>query len=315
MPTAIEIAGLKHALRAQMNWPWRGKHARRWHGLPQGILGLGFGVKRKDGQISEHACVRVYIRSKAKKARDRIGRKWIPEDVEGYPTAVIEVNEVRAHASPGGSIGNDGVLSGTLGCVVSDAAGSYLLSAWHVLANVAGKDGDPVFMPSRSQDGQSPLVGRLIATPKFHLNSGSNLFDASVARMEPGTNVGTTIDGLGPLVLPAIAATLSMAVRKQGVATGLTNGEIDGIDEEIGINYNGDPNLHAVLTGQIAIASAVGPFSDEGDSGALVCTGGPDLRPIGLIVAGSNGTQNPTAHSFASPLQPILDFYQVAIQP
>jgi hypothetical protein len=315
MPTAIEIAAIKQALRADMGWPWRGKRDRRWHGLPPGIVGLGFGVKRKAGEVKTQESVRIYIRSKAKKARDRIGRKWIPETIGDYPTDVIEVNEVRAHAAPGSSIGNDGVLSGTLGCVVADASGSYLLSAWHVLANVVGKDGDPVYMPSRSQDGQSPRVGRLIATPKFHLNSGSNLFDASVARIEPGMNVDTTIDGLGSLVLPAIAATLSMAVVKQGVATGLTNGEIDGIDEEIGINYNGDPNLHAVLTGQIAIASAVGQFSDEGDSGALVCTSGPALRPIGLIVAGSNGTQNPTAHSFASPLQPILDFYHVVIQP
>lgn len=315
MPTAIEIAAVKLALRAHMGWPWRGKHAHRWHGLPPGIVGLGFGVKRQRGEVKTRECVRVYIRSKTKNARDRIGRKWIPDTIKGYPTDVIEVNEVRAHAAPGGSIGNDGVLSGTLGCVVADTSGSYLLSAWHVLANVAGKDGDPVYMPSRSQNGQSPLVGRLIATPKFHLNSGSNLFDASVAQIEPGMNVDTAIDGLGALVLPVIAATLETAVVKQGMATGLTNGVIDGIDEEIGINYNGDPNLHAVLTGQIAIASSVGQFSDEGDSGALVCTSGRELRPVGLIVAGSNSTQNPTAHSFASPLQAILDFYQVTIQP
>jgi hypothetical protein len=55
-----------------MGWHWGGTHTRKWHGPPQGILGMGFGVKRTDGIVAAQECVRVYVRKKLSKyARHR----------------------------------------------------------------------------------------------------------------------------------------------------------------------------------------------------------------------------------------------------
>lgn len=311
MTTMIEITAAKRALRRAMKWPWGGKHTSHWHGLPQGILGIGFGVKRTASKAAARDCIRVYVRQK--QAKGKLPRKQvIGKYIDGYPTDVIPVAKVAGHAAPGGSIGNRQGVGGTLGCIVQDGAANYLLGSWHVMTNTYGDDGDPVYMPSLAIDGGAPVVGRLIATPEFHLNGGANAFDASVARIEAGANLATAIDGLGNMVLPSALATQNQAVLKQGTVTGRTSGVIDGIAEEITVFYNGDASQKALLTQQIAIVGDQGAFSSEGDSGAMVCTA--DLHPLGLIVGGSvTGYDVAVPHSFASPIQAILDFYQVSI--
>jgi hypothetical protein len=158
-----------------------------------------------------------------------------------------------------------------------------------------------------------PLVASLVATPTSHLNGGSNAFDASVAKIEPGTVVDTAFAAGRPFLAYASAVNAA-PVMMNGAASGNTNGSIDGVSEDIPIMYNGLASDRAILTGQICIVAAVGAFSRQGDSGALVCT--PDLHPLGLIAGGSSSQADaPIAHSFASPIGPILDFYQVSIQP
>ena len=128
-----------------------------------------------------------------------------------------------------------------------------------------------------------------------------------------GVVISSPLDGLGSIVLPYVPATQSAPVVKQGAATFKTTGVVEGISEDVPVYYNGDPSQNAILTGQIAIVGDAGEFSDEGDSGALVCT--PDLHPMGLIAGGSSGTDTvPVPHTFASPIQVILDCYQVSIK-
>jgi hypothetical protein len=311
MKTRIEIAAAKRALRNEMGWHWGGNHTRNWHGLPQGILGIGFGVKRTQGKAAAQDCIRIYVKQKRPKSKLTMKQR-IKKDIAGYPTDVIAVGVIRPHQGPGGSISNAQGIGGTLGCIVHDGSGSYLLGSWHVLTNTYGQDGDPIYMPSRSIDGGAPQVASLIATPHFHLNGGENAFDASVAQIEPGMAIDPPIDGLGPIVLPPVPAMQSAPVVKQGAATQRTTGVVEGISEDVPVYYNGDPTQKAILTGQIAIVGDGGQFSDEGDSGALVCTS--DLHPMGLIAGASPGTDVvKTPHSFASPIQVILDCYQVSI--
>jgi hypothetical protein len=309
--STIEIRSAKHALRARMGWHWGGDHTRNWHGLPHGVLGVGFGVKRQDGKAVADDCIRVYV-TKKRGARDLSRRQRVPKKIDGYFTDVIALKQVRTHQGPGGSISNSQGLMGSLGCVVSDSDGDYLLGSWHVFTNTDGKDGDPVFMPSKSVDGNAPIVGTLIATPIFHLNGGENAFDASVARLQAGIQMAAALDAGRPFTA-CCGVNGSSAVVKRGAATAQTQGTVDGASEDIVVMYNGMAAQRAVLTGQIAIVGTEGGFSDEGDSGALVCT--PDLGPIGLIVGGSvTQPDSPLAHSFASPIGPILDFYQVSIK-
>jgi hypothetical protein len=312
MRSAVEITAAKLGLRHRMGWHWGGRHTRKWHGLPQGIVGVGFGVKRSGGKFAAEDCIRVYVRSK--RAQSQLTqRQLIPKKIDGYFTDVIPVRSVRAHAAAGESVGNSRGVSGTLGCIVKDDSAEYLLGSWHVLTNVYGQDGDSVYMPSLSADGSAPVVGKLIATPIFHLNTGSNAFDASVATRQPGVVATNVFPGLGNVVLPTMRAVQSASVVKQGVSTGITYGSVDGVSEDISIMYNGDASCCAVLAGQIAIVGDSGSFSDEGDSGALVCS--RTLQPMGILVGGSQtSADSPVAHSFVSPIDPILSFYEVTIK-
>src|SRR5437879_3245197 len=138
MKSAIEIGAAKHALRARMGWHWGGKHTRIWHGLPHGVLGIGFGVKRAEGKRVSGEALRVYVRKKLP-LRALSRRERIADEIDGYVTDVVPLSRVWAHQGPGGSISNSQGLSGTLGCVVQDPAGEYLLGSWHVLTNTAGQ--------------------------------------------------------------------------------------------------------------------------------------------------------------------------------
>ncbi len=294
-----------------MGWDWGGNHTRHWHGLPRGILGLGYGVKRADGKVVAADCIRVYV-SRKRRVRDLSRKQRIPKKIDGWATDVVAVGHFRPHLGPGGSLSGARGTTGTLACVVQDDQSEYLLGSWHVLTNTTGKDGDPVFMPSLAVDGRAPVVGTLIATPIFHLNGGENAFDASVAKIAAGTQIDPSFAPGRPFGA-SHPASGSVAVLKRGASTQETRGTVDGISEDIPVMYNNKASDRAVLTGQITIVGAGGAFSAEGDSGAMVCTG--DLGPIGLIACGSAVTpHSPLPHSVISPIRPILDFYELTIK-
>jgi hypothetical protein len=311
MTSALEIAAAKHALRQRMEWHWGGKHTRRWHGLPAEIAGIGFGIKRTKGKVAEKDCLRVYVRRK-KTLKSLSRRQRIPRSVDGIPVDVVAIGSIRPHAAPGESISNGRRVTGTLACITTAAGVQYLLGSWHVLTNSYGVDGDPVYMPSLEVDGGAAVVGTLIGTPIFHLNGGSNAFDASVAQVSPGVAIDTLLAGHGAISLP-FAPPAYGPVMKQGAATSYTTGVIDGLSEDVPITYNDQASDRAILTGQLAIVGDAGAFSDEGDSGALVCT--PSLNPVAVLVCAGTTPSHPSGfHSFASPIKPILDFYGVSIQ-
>ena len=268
-------------------------------------------VKRTQGARAMQDCIRVYVNKKRPSSK-LTKKQRIKKYIDGIPTDVIPIGRFRPHQAPGEAIGNSQHVSGTLACVVCDDSADYLLGSWHVLTNVYGQDGDSIYMPGLDMGGAT-VVGQLIATPQFHLNGGENAFDASVARIDPGVVFNAAIPGIGALAAQIAPPTQGCVVRKQGAVTGLTSGTIEGVAEDMPVFYNGDPSLNAILTGQIAIVGDGQPFSAEGDSGAMVCT--LDARAVGIIAGASQGTtQVPVPHSFASPIQVILDTYKVLIK-
>jgi hypothetical protein len=102
----------------------------------------------------------------------------VPSRVEGIPTDVVEVGELRAEQArtdrwrpaPGGiSVGHFKVTAGTLGTVVQDRAGGgrLILSNNHVLANSnQAIVGDPVLQPG-AIDGGSPNSDTLARLERF----------------------------------------------------------------------------------------------------------------------------------------------------
>ena len=307
MVSKAEMQAAKQALRKRMRWQWGGKHTRHWHGLPPGILGIGFGVKRTAGKVVDKKSLRIYVNRKL--SRDELDKKQrIPRRINGYLTDVIPVGKFKPHFAPGDAIGNSGILSGTLACLVEDDQAAYLLGSWHVLTNTTGKDGDPVFMPPSAMAGAA-VVGRLIATPTMNLNGGENAFDAAVAEIQGGVDVDPQF-APGQSFGACATATAGAKVRKRGAATDETTGTVDGVSEDIPIMYNGRVSDRAMLTGQITVLGDNGRFSDEGDSGALLCT--TSLRPLGIVVGGT--TLRGQMHTLASPIGPILDFYKLQLK-
>jgi hypothetical protein len=102
----------------------------------------------------------------------------VPSRVEGIPTDVVEVGELRAEQArtdrwrpaPGGiSVGHFKVTAGTLGTMVQDRAsgGRLILSNNHVLANSNEANvGDPVLQPG-AIDGGSPNSDTLAQLERF----------------------------------------------------------------------------------------------------------------------------------------------------
>jgi hypothetical protein len=199
---------------------------------------------------------------------------------------------------------------GLFGPVVQDDQATYLLGSWHVMTNVTGKDGDGVFMPPAAIAG-SVIAGRLIATPTMTLNGGQNAFDAAVAKIEDGIASDAAF-GPGQPFGAITCAKLSANLIKRGAATQDTTGTIDGISEDIPIMYDGTAADRAIPTRQITILGDDGPFSEEGDSGALVCTNNAAPQPLGIIVGGT--TLNGALHTVASPLGPVLKFYGLQLK-
>ncbi len=129
------------------------------------VVGLGIGYKVRATVMTDQLCLVVMVRQKLP-TEGLAPETLVPSDVDGVPTDVMEVGELRALQSrsarwrpaPGGvSIGHYQTSAGTFGCVVRDhASGSRLiLSNNHVLANTnEAQIGDPVLQPGPADGGR-----------------------------------------------------------------------------------------------------------------------------------------------------------------
>jgi len=130
------------------------------------VVGVGTGFKVVRGRRTTDLCVVALVRVKVPRAglaEDAL----VPSRVEGIPTDVVEVGELRAEQArtdrwrpaPGGiSVGHFKVTAGTLGTVVQDRAGGgrLILSNNHVLANSnQAIVGDPVLQPGAIDGGST----------------------------------------------------------------------------------------------------------------------------------------------------------------
>jgi hypothetical protein len=125
---------------------------------------VGLGEKKVDGASTGTVSVVALVRRKLPRAGlspDEV----IPSVVDGVPTDVVEVGDLKAFAArterwrpaPGGvSLGHYLITAGTFGCVVRDreTGARLILSNNHVLAN--GNDAsleDPILQPGTADGG------------------------------------------------------------------------------------------------------------------------------------------------------------------
>jgi hypothetical protein len=130
------------------------------------VVGVGIGMKETRGEQTGKVSMVVMVRQKIPVEGLKSGVA-VPATIDGVPTDVIEVGELRALQSrtdrwrpaPGGvSIGHFRITAGTLGCVVRDrqSGDRLILSNNHVLANSNdASPGDLILQPGPTDGGQA----------------------------------------------------------------------------------------------------------------------------------------------------------------
>jgi hypothetical protein len=221
-------------------------------------------------------------------------------EVQATSTAVaqtIRKDRVRP-LRPGLSIGlanTEGV--GTLGYFVIDRSGQiYLLSTTGSLTVSTSRS--QVLQPAPFDGGQSPddLVAQWIkALTQTNPMPASNM--VALALLTPPIQVQTMIPEIG-LVRGVRDPVPGMHVRKLGRTTGLTEGEVQAIDQSINVTTLGESL-------QIRGAVRTSPMSAGGDGGALVVD--DEGYAVGVIVAGSD------RETILAPLREVLDSFGVEL--
>lgn len=313
------------------------------------VVGYGWGMKRVQGErLDERARVVLVSRKVALAAlmEDEI----VPSEIDGMQTDVFEVGHLRAlqarterhRPAPGGvSIGHKDITAGTLGVVaISNAGNPVILSNNHVLAATnKAMLGDSIYQPGPI-DGGGPedAIAMLVDFQTIRFDNeqgdcsiaesvagvanaaarvlgsshrlearkqevGANVMDAAVAVPLDVYSLDRAIIGLGPIIAGVRHASLGMRTKKSGRTTGLTAGTVEVLDAVVQVSYGGD--LVATFENQFITSN----MSRGGDSGSLTVSDGNPPVAVGLLFAGS---ERVTIHS---PIQPILDRFEITLSP
>ena len=148
------------------------------------VVGVGMGYKEVHGRVTDELVIKTLVRQKVPLA-GLPAQAVIPQQVDGIPTDVVAVGEIKAQQSrtdryrpaPGGvSIGHFQVTAGTFGCVVRDRATStrLILSNNHVLANSNNATpGDAILQPGAIDGGNidEDIIAYLERFYPIHFNT------------------------------------------------------------------------------------------------------------------------------------------------
>jgi hypothetical protein len=243
----------------------------------------------------------------------REGVPNLPTTIDGVRTRVDVVGEVTPFKPykgtyrpvPGGvSVGNaNECASGTIGCMVMKGGTRHMLSNNHVFARInQASIGEDINQPGRYDAkpacSQTGKVGDLAQFVPISF-SGNNTVDAAIATLST-TSVCSMVDNLYTPSGTVVSPSVGLAVKKVGRTSGLTTGNITGINVTVNVNYGVGV---ATFVNQIYVAST---FIRSGDSGSLMVTQNGN-NPVGLNFAGGSGT------SFANPIGPVLQAFGATI--
>jgi hypothetical protein len=212
----------------------------------------------------------------------------------------------------GCSIAHHRVTAGTLGgFVILRAAGEVrALSNNHVLADEGrGRRGDAVLQPGpldggRVRDDRVGELAQVVALKK----TGINHVDAALASLRPRLDYDPrALHRLGTLSAPGTLPLEQVTtVSKLGRTTGLTRGRVTAFElDNLVVAYD-TGNLR--FDDQIEVdGEGAAPFSQGGDSGAMVFTS-QGRQAVALLFAGSDqGGRSGQGLTYANPLRPVLD--------
>ena len=273
------------------------------------VCGFGYGSKTTGTSLSAETAVRVYVRVKLPKGKIPNAQR-VPEEIDGVPTDVIATGDLRAlgprPVEGGGSISLGARQPGTLGCLVEDGTGRrFILSNNHVLANTnTAKRGDNILEPASIDGGDSfPPIATLSDFEPIRFAGAVNHIDAAIAALVDLGAVLPEIASIGRVTPQPLQAVQHMSVVKHGRTTQRTLGVVMDIAADTQVRY-GIRLAH--FERQIAVGGVSGPFSDGGDSGALVVDA-ITKRPVALLFSGGPGL------SFCNPIDLVLSRFGVSV--
>lgn len=272
----------------------------------QTIIGVGWGPKERNEQLTNEISGRVYVTSKAPRGvLNPNHESFIPPDLAGMPTDVVEIGRVRpftSNATPGDYIGLP--LSsdfGSLGAVVREtqtgAAG--FITCNHVIAlngHVAAGAPINVYLPGPAV-GVPAFRGMLKGFKRLQ-HDENNYADCAYALFEHQDRFEQTFGDLNPVSSTVEDAILGEKVVRLG---GSTPGTIVDVSLALWVDY---PFGTFYLADQIVIRTDPGQprFAADGDSGGIVMRerNGTHI-PIAMIWGGKRNL------TFACPLRYCLD--------
>lgn len=244
---------------------------------------------------------RVYV------LEDRGDDLEVPARFGDLRTEIVRTPALQALTPCGVSVGHAATTAaGTLGCLVDVGGRRLVLSNNHVLANSnAAMNGDEIVQPGPLDGGASPsdVIANLDDFEPIQFTGAVNHIDAALAELVEAAHVSPEIMAIGLPVNPPTPPSFGQTVAKHGRTTGLTNGVVDDLSFDGYVHYNG---RRAWFEEQIVVKGDDPPFSQPGDSGALILET-PTLQPVGLLFAGNDQL------TLANPIQSVLGRFGATI--
>ena len=194
--------------------------------------------------------------------------------------------ELLRPAMGGISISHPDVTAGTLGCILYIGGKPYIISNSHVISDCGkAQIGDDTLQPGTFDGGDefNDAIGKLVFFQPFTV-AQPNKIDFAMSEANPDM-VTDSIMEMSPasqlVEVTPIEAEIGMLAVKSGRTTGLTIGEVTGIDAEVEVG--GFPQGTLVFEDLIVVEGR-DPLCKGGDSGSAVFT--EDGGLLGLLFAG-----------------------------
>ena len=302
------------------------------------INGYGVGLKRVKGKELKQLAITVYVNKKLSLRRLPLVNR-IPETIripdDRAPGGVLEfitdVQEARFSsleytskmrpARSGISIGHVDITAGTLGGLVRDeeTGDVAILSNNHVIANSNDAAlGDTVLQPGPADGGVDPddKIATLTRFVEIDFSEGAeNRVDGAIATPVKASDVVWNTVDIGPETPRTTRnvgdSDIGRFVKKTGRTTEHTQGFIQSVYATVQVKY--DLFKKATFVDQIVVSQSAAeePFSEGGDSGSLVYDS--DNACIGLLFAGSEGTEDEPARTIVNPINAVLSELDVEL--
>jgi hypothetical protein len=294
-----------------------------------GVVGVGIGLKEKDGELTDQICFRVYVTEK-KSADELAPEEHVPKIVQGFPTDVLKVYNLRPTQGfvelrdlsehrplKGGVAISTQVMTekhheyGTLGWFatkVSDGSTVILTNAhvlwpdlWNGMPPQVLTDPDKLTQPiyDKTCCCEYHVIGQRIIGLK---NDDVDCAIGSLAEEKPALTIGNRSTNRTLRVDGTDVAAVGDPVRKIGARSGYTEGTVIDIGGAVGnvtLPAGGTTKvrLHQIIVWPVTtnvtyIDDHVGQpaFDNEGDSGSVLIDDQNNI--IGLIFSGDPMTSN-----------------------